>query len=389
MKKDQKHTKHPPMARPAFGQFARNEWAILGTTCGEIKELAFHLTGQLSDQFQLGYVDADHKNTNAENEQESPPPNAIQQGAHTEYTDKISHHRFDTHSTLETYQYRTWFNDVDAVIVNGNHFRANRQIVVIDDRKRESLQRKVDRLTDVVAVLLTKPGQPIPDFVKEIITPQTPILQLDNRPAICAFLKKELQTATPPISGLVLVGGKSTRMGQDKGLIDYHHKPQREYLFDLLQPFCESTYISCRPDQVDAISSFPTLPDTFIGLGPFGALLSAFRQKPDNAWLVVACDYPLIDKTTIQQLVEQRNASKTATAYNNPDTGFPEPLITLWEPRSYIELFRFLAQGYSCPRKVLINTDVHLLDAPDPALLQNANHPQDKERIMNLLKQNR
>ena len=52
--------------------------------------------------------------------------------------------------------------------------------------------------------------------------------------------------------GLVLSGGRSTRMGKDKGLINYHGIPQRDYIYNLLNEVCDETYMSIRKDQVDS-----------------------------------------------------------------------------------------------------------------------------------------
>ena len=174
-------------------------------------------------------------------------------------------------------------------------------------------------------------------------------------------------------------------MGEDKGLINYHGKSQREHMADLLRDICDQTFISCRPDQVDEIERYSTLPDTVAGLGPFGAILSAFRAYPNHAWLVVACDLPLLDKKILTQLRSSRNPSKIATAFNSPVTEFPEPLICVWEPKAYPVLLQFLAQGYSCPRKVLINSDVELLDAANPKALSNVNKPEERAEIVRIL----
>jgi len=152
-----------------------------------------------------------------------------------------------------------------------------------------------------------------------------------------------------------------------------------------LKNFCEDVFISCRQDQLRSINELPSIPDTFFNLGPFGALLSAFRERPDHAWFVVACDYPLLDRGTILQLLTSRNPSKIATAFQSAPNDFPEPLVTLWEPRSYPELLRFLAQGYSCPRKVLINTDVQIIHAENPNALRNVNDPEEMKEVMTLL----
>ena len=75
-----------------------------------------------------------------------------------------------------------------------------------------------------------------------------------------------------------------------------------------------------------------------------------------------------------------------ATAFRSPVNAFPEPLIAIWEPRSYPVLLQFLAQGYSCPRKVLINSPVELLEAPNPLALKNVNTPEELAEVRERLK---
>jgi molybdenum cofactor guanylyltransferase len=242
----------------------------------------------------------------------------------------------------------------------------------------------LDYLTDIQLVLL-QPDEYAPwDFLGPYLEGKDiTVLPLSDTQAIADWLVKQILDDTPPLYGLVLAGGHSKRMGTDKGLIDYHGKPQREYMADMLNPWCESVFISCRADQLaDIPSPYRGLPDSFLDLGPFGAILSAFRAYPDAAWLVVACDLPLLDSTTLQYLIQHRNPSRLATAFRSPDNAFPEPLITIWEPKAYPTLLQFMAQGYACPRKVLINTNTHLLQAPDTRVLTNVNSPEEKAAII-------
>jgi len=62
-------------------------------------------------------------------------------------------------------------------------------------------------------------------------------------------------------------------MGKDKGTIEYHGKPQREYMVDLLAEICDNPFLSVRPNQVIE-SEYSLLEDKFLDLGPFGAILS-------------------------------------------------------------------------------------------------------------------
>ncbi|WP_367176780.1 NTP transferase domain-containing protein [uncultured Eudoraea sp.] len=116
--------------------------------------------------------------------------------------------------------------------------------------------------------------------------------------------------------GLVLSGGKSTRMGQDKGAIQYHDLPQREHLYNLLSQVCTRTFLSIRKDQTDEISTdIDTIIDQDKYKGPFNGLLTAHSIYPEVAWFVIACDLPLIDLNAINQLINLRDSSKVATAF--------------------------------------------------------------------------
>ncbi|MCL8537777.1 NTP transferase domain-containing protein [Chryseobacterium gallinarum] len=191
----------------------------------------------------------------------------------------------------------------------------------------------------------------------------------------------------PPVKGLVLAGGKSTRMGQAKDLLTWHGKEQRYFAADLLAPFCDEVFISCRQDQLENFDpDYQPLTDTFLNMGPFGGILSALRAHRDTAWLVVACDLPLLDQKSLELLVKSRDPEKVATTYQSPFDGLPEPLITIWEPKSYPLLLNFLGMGNTCPRKVLINSDTHILQPINPETLMNVNTPEEAEKAHEILK---
>ena len=87
----------------------------------------------------------------------------------------------------------------------------------------------------------------------------------------------------------------------------------------------------------------------------------------------------------ITLLLEKRNKSKVATCFYNPETKWPEPLITIWEPRAYKRMLEFMSLGYNCPRKVLINSDIEMIRLEDATFMDNANTPEDFQRIKSQL----
>ena len=175
--------------------------------------------------------------------------------------------------------------------------------------------------------------------------------------------------------GLVLSGGKSTRMGKDKGLITYHNLPQREHLYHLLSEVCNQTFLSIRKDQESEISnSFKTILDQDEFCGPYNGLLSAHKEYPEAAWLVLACDLPLMDKKALEELIAARNSDKIASAFADAEDPLPEPLCAIWEPEALKQSVEYLKAGNgSCPRKFLINADVNLVFPKQKEVLLNAN----------------
>lgn len=370
-----KHQKHAALARPAIGEFGRHELGILGAPCGVIKDLAARLLPLLTPRWRVAYVDADHAAGD-----EGGADAILQAGATAELTDKIHFRRLDVRRGLDKFIQPQWLNEQNLVLVNGNHFRARQQVVIIDPRK--PLDKKLDRLTDVQLILLSEGQTELPEVLQRHLPnpAEVPVLPLADTAAIAAWARQWLQQRQPPLRGLVLIGGRSQRMQQDKSRLRYHAREQQQHAAALLAPLCQDVFISCRPEQAAELpAGLQALPDQFLDLGPMSGLLTAFRHDPNAAWLVMACDLPFLTEQTLRHLVQHRHAGRVATAFQSPDNEFPEPLITIWEPRSYPVLLQFLGLGYSCPRKVLINADIELLPAPAPQELRNVNTPEERD----------
>ena len=369
-----KHQKHAKIAKMTIGNFGRNELSFVGTSCGAIKSLCAALIEKHSNKYKICYVDADHAEANN-------MPVDLKSAV---FTDKITYKRIDFQE-INSFQQRFLLNEQDLVLVNGNHFEAQKQFVFIDAKKEASLQKRLSQLTNIQAFILTEGQTDIFDFLKGNIKnweniPQIAQSEIDK---LSDLLIKNTQAA--PLKGLVLAGGQSTRMGTDKGLLNYHGKSQREFVFELLNEVCTETFISCRENQIDEIA-FPGITDKFVGLGVYGAILSAFQHDPNAAWLVVACDMPLLDASALAQLKTERNLAKIATAFYNSETQFPDPLLTIYEPKAYQTLLNFLALGYSCPRKVLINSDIQIIMPQNQLILSNANTADEAEKIKEHIK---
>ncbi|WP_281614717.1 NTP transferase domain-containing protein [Flammeovirga sp. SubArs3] len=374
-----KHQKHAKMNRRTMGNFAPNEVAIMGTTCGDIKSFVGELTHRLSRR-NPAFLDMDHKSDEEELNK------SILGDATTQVTDKVNFHRIDALHAYNDFEKRKFFHYNDLVFVNGNHYKAAKQLLFIDDRK--PLIKKLAKITNPICVIFSKGVNEIPE---ELLSEKPELKNLphyslddeDVLDSIATFLDKTF--TTPPLKGLVLTGGKSTRMGEDKSVLNYHGQPQWKYAKELLEKYCSEVHVSVASES-DTYQEASQIADKFIGLGPMGGILSAFQNDPNAAWLVIACDLPLLSEHSLDQLVSNRNSNKVATSFKSPTMDFPEPLICIWEPKAYGTLLEYLSWGYSCPRKALINSDIELLIADKEEEMVNANTKEDFNEIKAKLK---
>jgi len=188
----------------------------------------------------------------------------------------------------------------------------------------------------------------------------------------------------PPVTGLVLAGGRSRRFGRDKAGIEVDGQALLARTWRLVRGYCQSVFVSVRADQVDEAlrRRYDLIVDTLAEHGPAAGLLAAHARYPGAAWFVTACDMPLLDKESIHLLIESRRAEKAATCYRNPIHGFPEPLCAIWEPAT-LERFckRVESGGDPSPRNMLATADIELIDAADARALTNVNTPADLDRL--------
>lgn len=364
-----KHQKHTKLERRKNENFAPNEIAILGTKCSVIADFVQKTSEKLQKKAKIGYLDASH------NETASKPG----------YDSFIFHHsgRLDTSVNAEMNEYneRIRFAQYDLIFINGNHYQGEKQILILDNEKEASLKKRLDQLTRIQFVIKLNNDSKYFDFLIDKFPHIRNIksYSLDEEDAIAKHVNNLIQEKIAPIQGLVLAGGKSIRMGKDKTKLEYHGKPQRDFAMNLLEKNLLNTYVSIAQGKVSEIDK--TIEDKFVNLGAFGAICSAFQHNPNKAWLVLASDLPFVNSEIIQLLLKNRNPKKMATAIKGKSKAFVEPLITIYEPKAYPILLSYLAQGYACPRKVLINSDVEIIEVDDD-LIRNINTPEEYQNAI-------
>jgi molybdopterin-guanine dinucleotide biosynthesis protein A len=184
------------------------------------------------------------------------------------------------------------------------------------------------------------------------------------------------RSTTAPLYGLVLAGGRSTRMQRDKAALEYRPgESQLDAAMRMLTSRVARAFVSVRADQRNESSraAYPQIVDRGDVEGPIAGISAALGEFPEAAWLVLACDLPFLDARTLDTLIAARDATVDATAFRSSHDGLPEPLCAIYEPRARSSVAAHIAGGRNCPRKYLINARTRLLDQPEPRALDNVN----------------
>jgi len=151
--------------------------------------------------------------------------------------------------------------------------------------------------------------------------------------------------------GLILCGGKSSRMGKDKGLLKLEAKTWAQTAVDKFIELNIPVKLSVNKDQYAEYSSvFPVenliIDDDSLSLrGPLLGLLSGHLKNPDDSIFLLACDMPLMETDVLKQLLHHCKENTTGDAFVFTNNGEPEPLCGIYKSSGLSAVLSMLQSG--------------------------------------------
>ncbi|QHT66933.1 molybdenum cofactor guanylyltransferase [Rhodocytophaga rosea] len=103
-------------------------------------------------------------------------------------------------------------------------------------------------------------------------------------------------------TGIVLAGGKSSRMGFEKGLAEIQGKKMIEWVIQALQPVCQHLIVISNTNVYDYLG-IPVYSDIYTDTGPLGGIYTGLKHSITSSNLMLACDMPFISSQVLQQLL--------------------------------------------------------------------------------------
>lgn len=143
-------------------------------------------------------------------------------------------------------------------------------------------------------------------------------------------------------TGVVLAGGKSSRMGRDKALIEVGGVILLQRALDLLRPATSTVMVIGDPTKYGA-SSAHVIADDEPGQGPLGGLVTALRHARHDRLLVLGCDLPGLTGHFLRHLQEQMVADADAVVPEHD--GVIEPLAAGYHKRCLPAFEACMAHG--------------------------------------------
>ena len=186
--------------------------------------------------------------------------------------------------------------------------------------------------------------------------------------------------------GVILAGGKSTRMGKDKALLPFGDAPTlTHYLYERLSPLFSHLYVSAKRDKFGG--AFPMIYDRdATTYSPLNALVTILETLPFERIFIVSVDTPLIDRSIIDRLYEHDASDYEALVASLQ--GKRQPLCAVYQRTALPKMREQLQADRHTLRALLdrlVVCDVHF-DDHDIDRFANLNRPEEYDRaLMRLL----
>ncbi len=168
----------------------------------------------------------------------------------------------------------------------------------------------------------------------------------------------EQLTALHGVTGILLAGGNSCRMGQDKGFCLLDGKPMVTYGLGLLRQLCGQVLISANAADYEQFGH-PVVRDEFAGIGPIGGLYSALSNTSTEHNFVISCDMPMLRKELFELLLHQSPGHDAVVPVFN---GHPEPLAAYYRKDAGETFLKSIRMGAFKLQDALAGMRTRMLD---------------------------
>jgi len=186
------------------------------------------------------------------------------------------------------------------------------------------------------------------------------------------------------LTGILLAGGMSKRMGREKGNIHIHNAKLFEYPLSVLETTCDEILIStCQEKRF--YFEHQSICDEIKGIGPMGGIYTCLKESSNDLNLVLSYDMPLVNQELISYLLGEWQ--KEEVLLPALEEGRPQPLCGLYRKQVTGALEDLILQKEYAVHNILSKTHSRILKIPekfewwDPELFLSINREEDLQKL--------
>lgn len=196
---------------------------------------------------------------------------------------------------------------------------------------------------------------------------------------------------TNKISGIILCGGKSRRMGKNKALLKLKGKYIIEHVYELLSTICNDIIISTNTNEINFLKAM-FVADEIENIGPIAGIYSALKYSKTKKNIILSCDTPFININILKYMLKNAGSYDVVLPvfenYLQPMTGvFDKKLTELIEKE--------IKTGNYIPPKIFEKANLNKLKIDKNIsgwhkhLFFNINSTADYEKAKQIVKENK
>lgn len=188
--------------------------------------------------------------------------------------------------------------------------------------------------------------------------------------------------AKKKITGIILAGGKSSRMGSDKGFIKYDDEPFVMYSIKALRPIVNDILIVTNNPSYD-VFGLTRIEDIIENAGPLSGVYSGLKNSKTDYNLILSCDIPLIKTVALKKITAQIDEKYDIISLKSH--GKLMPLIAFYNKRCEIVFLKLLVNGERRMSKAFENCKVKTIELTPEfnSYTTNINTPSQLNEIRN------
>ncbi|MBI3133543.1 MAG: molybdenum cofactor guanylyltransferase [Bacteroidetes bacterium] len=174
---------------------------------------------------------------------------------------------------------------------------------------------------------------------------------------------------------ILLAGGKSSRMGQDKGLMSLNGKPMVQFILDTAKKISDTILIVANNADYNQFG-YPVYADDFFEKGPLAGLYTGLKNSTAEYNLVLSCDIPFIHEGVLEFLIE------SSTGYDctiSESAGKMHPLVGVYRKSCLPVIERKLHANQLKVTGIFDELSIRIVDMANflPENFRNINSPAD------------